>query len=160
MNAPLLRGGLSCGPPGRGPGSGRARPSADQDRAKPLLAGTASRAERNRTRAATPTRRSKPPALPGPFIPKTRVGEVAWESRVVPLFAGPLAPDESYLYHYTGSATLALILDSGELRMGPYAHTRDPRENMEWHPGYSYTGGVVARPAAFDPLAVSKAVDA
>jgi len=37
-----------------------------------------------------------------------------------------------YLYHYTRSDTLALILDSGQLRLGSYAGTNDPRERKEW----------------------------
>jgi hypothetical protein len=37
-----------------------------------------------------------------------------------------------YLYHYTRPHTLALILDSGRLRLGSYAGTNDPRERKEW----------------------------
>jgi hypothetical protein len=50
---------------------------------------------------------------------------------------GDLDPGENYLYHYTSAATLALILDSGELRLGPYSQTRDPRENQKWMPMFS-----------------------
>jgi hypothetical protein len=50
----------------------------------------------------------------------------------VGIFTYEIGPDEDYLYHYTGSTTLALILDSGSLRLGPYANTNDPRENREW----------------------------
>lgn len=37
-----------------------------------------------------------------------------------------------YLYHYTRPDTLALILDSGRIRLGSYAETNDPRERKQW----------------------------
>ena len=51
-----------------------------------------------------------------------------------------LEPSEKYLYHYTGPQTLARILFSHSLRMGPYSGTRDPRENGQWFPSF-YTPG-------------------
>jgi len=42
-----------------------------------------------------------------------------------------LRPGESYLYHYTSAATLGKILDGGQLRLGPYSQTNDPRENQK-----------------------------
>lgn len=42
--------------------------------------------------------------------------------------------DGEYLYHYTSAATLAKILETGSLRMGPYSGTNDPRETAEWSP--------------------------
>ncbi len=51
-----------------------------------------------------------------------------------------IAPPETYLYHYTKPTTLCRILQSGSLRLGPYAETNDPAENQRWHFGM---GGVV-----------------
>jgi hypothetical protein len=43
----------------------------------------------------------------------------------------------SYLYHYTSAETLAKILETKTLRMGPYSGTNDPRETSEWSPTIS-----------------------
>lgn len=50
-------------------------------------------------------------------------------------------PADQYLYHYTTAATLALILESGCLRMGPFSNTNDPRENKAWHAGMGGPAG-------------------
>ncbi|MDQ0242004.1 DUF2971 domain-containing protein [Arthrobacter bambusae] len=50
------------------------------------------------------------------------------------IFSNRLDADESYLYHYTSADTLAKILESKALRMGPYSETNDPRETSEWSP--------------------------
>lgn len=76
------------------------------------------------------------------------------------LFGWPLEPGDDYLYHYTSPSTLAIILDGGSLRLGPYAATRDPRENMQWFSGFSAGEGVDIRPEAWDIFAVSQTVDA
>jgi hypothetical protein len=47
---------------------------------------------------------------------------------------GDLQPGEDYLYHYTSAETAQLILESGMLRMSPYAGTNDPRESRVWSP--------------------------
>ncbi len=52
-------------------------------------------------------------------------------------------PVDQYLYHYTGADTAGLILDSGSLRLGPYANTNDPREAKVWHAGI---GGIMGGP--------------
>lgn len=41
-------------------------------------------------------------------------------------------PDEFLLFHYTKFKTLLKILNSGEMRLSPYASTNDPRETKEW----------------------------
>lgn len=50
------------------------------------------------------------------------------------IFSNRVNDDESYLYHYTSASTLAKILESRQLRMGPYSRTNDPRETSEWNP--------------------------
>ena len=53
---------------------------------------------------------------------------------------------EDLLYHYTSASTLAKILDSGNLHLGPYSHTNDPREYKEWVPMFTMPSGP-SRPA-------------
>ncbi|WP_285727734.1 DUF2971 domain-containing protein [Psychromicrobium xiongbiense] len=48
------------------------------------------------------------------------------------IFTNRVNPDESYLYHYTSASTLARILESRALMMGPYSATNDPRETSGW----------------------------
>jgi hypothetical protein len=43
-------------------------------------------------------------------------------------------PDSNLLFHYTSASTLAAILDSGNMRLGSYSRTNDPRETKEWEP--------------------------
>jgi len=74
------------------------------------------------------------------------------------LFGG-LDPGEDYLYHYTSAAILDLILRGGSLRLGPYAGTRDPRENLAWHPGFSAAEDVDSSPEVFDMASVSEELD-
>jgi hypothetical protein len=40
--------------------------------------------------------------------------------------------DDDIAYHFTSPDKLSLILDSGELLLGSYANTNDPRENKNW----------------------------
>jgi hypothetical protein len=77
----------------------------------------------------------------------------------MPLFAD-LGPGESYLYHYTSASTLALILDGGSLRLGPYSNTRDPRENKEWWSSFTATDGEDVSPETWDIFEVSRTLDA
>jgi hypothetical protein len=49
--------------------------------------------------------------------------------------------NEELLYHYTSATTLAKILDSGQIRLGPYARTNDPREQKEWIPRFTMPTG-------------------
>lgn len=39
---------------------------------------------------------------------------------------------DRYVYHYTKARTAAKILNSGRLRMSPFAKMNDPRENKDW----------------------------
>jgi hypothetical protein len=48
---------------------------------------------------------------------------------------------EYLLYHYTSPFTLAKILDSGNLHLGPYSRTNDPREYKEWVPLFTMPSG-------------------
>jgi hypothetical protein len=73
---------------------------------------------------------------------------------------GSLDPGEEYLYHYTRSETLAIILSgSCSLRLSPYGNSRDPREYMPWYPGFSAEADVDSSPANFDLLAVCADLD-
>ena len=48
---------------------------------------------------------------------------------------------EDLLYHYTSADTVAKILDSGTVRLGPYTRTNDPREQKEWIPLFTMPSG-------------------
>lgn len=50
-------------------------------------------------------------------------------------------PTGDLLYHYTKASTLAKILDSGCIHLGPYSRTNDPREQQEWHPLFTMPTG-------------------
>jgi hypothetical protein len=50
------------------------------------------------------------------------------------IFSNLMNDGENYLYHYTSAATLAKIVESRNLRMGPYSKTNDPRETSYWSP--------------------------
>jgi hypothetical protein len=71
-----------------------------------------------------------------------------------------LEPGENFLYHYTSAATLALILDSGKLRLGPYSQTRDPRENKEWLASFSATENEDLSPDSWDMFSALSSLDA
>lgn len=47
---------------------------------------------------------------------------------------GDLDAGEAYFYHYTRFDRLQQILAGGQLRMGPYSSTNDPRETKSWYP--------------------------
>lgn len=91
--------------------------------------------------------------------PETDSGTPGWEALHVPLYAD-LEPGEEYLYHYTSASTLALILDSGTLRLGPYSQTRDPRENKEWLSSFSATEAEDLDPETWDMFSASRSLDA
>lgn len=76
------------------------------------------------------------------------------------MFSIELSSDEEYLYHYTSSATLALILDSGLLRLGEYAKTNDPRENGEWLASMSMNADFEDVHGQLDWLPLVRALDA
>ena len=59
------------------------------------------------------------------------------------------------VYHYTSAETLGLILGTGNLRLSPYAETRDPLENRQWHSSFS---GEKPDPA-LDTTQLSAAID-
>lgn len=74
--------------------------------------------------------------------------------------AAPLfLPQGEHLYHYTAAAKLAMILHSGRLRLGPYAGTRDPRENLQWHSSYSAPEDARERWPDWDMFAMSAQID-
>ena len=73
---------------------------------------------------------------------------------------GSLDPGEEYLYHYTRSETLAIILAGWcSLRLSPYGNSRDPREYMPWYPGLTAEADVDASPDNFDFLAACADLD-
>lgn len=56
------------------------------------------------------------------------------------IFSNRVNADESYLYHYTSADTLAKILESQSLLLGPYSGTNDPRKTSHWSPTIELDG--------------------
>jgi len=66
-------------------------------------------------------------------------------------------PGYGLLYHYT-SATAAVesILPTGQLRLGLFEFTNDPRESKRWYLSASVAEGVDFEPEALESRAIVK----
>jgi hypothetical protein len=62
-------------------------------------------------------------------------------------------PGYGLLYHYTSAAAaVESILPTGQLRLGLFEFTNDPRESQQWHLSASVAEGVDFKPGDLEPL--------